>query len=91
MEKLTGSKRALPGKAPKKLAKQLNPSIEEALLASRLEEMLIYDNYMIFGLFDDEKFIGMSGAWILTRFYSGKQNLTVPAIIVCRQFFYRCI
>ena len=53
--------------------KLLNPtkSIEE--IESSLTEMFSFENYHCFGLFQNEKLVGISGAWITVRIYSGKQ------------------
>lgn len=53
--------------------KLLNPtkSIEE--IESSLTEMFSFENYHCFGLYQDEKLVGISGGWITVRIYSGKQ------------------
>lgn len=53
--------------------KQLNPNKEIEDIKTLVKELFLYDNYYCFGLFDNEKLIGISGAWITTRVYSGKQ------------------
>ena len=50
---------------------QLNSNIEEEVLESRLEDMM-NNNYECVGVYDDEKLIGISGIWILTKYYVGK-------------------
>lgn len=56
-----------------RLSKILNPQIEEALLAPRINDMFSYNNYISFGVFKDESLVGISGGWITERLYSGKQ------------------
>ena len=50
---------------------QLNSNIEEDVLESRLDDMM-NNNYECVGVYDDEKLIGISGIWILTKYYVGK-------------------
>jgi len=50
---------------------KLNPKIEKDLLSSRLTEM-IAQGYKCLGVFDGEKLIGISGIWVLTKYYVGK-------------------
>ena len=56
-----------------RLSKILNPKIEEALLAPRIDEMFNYVNYFSFGVFIDDELVGISGGWLTERLYSGKQ------------------
>lgn len=49
----------------------LNPQLTDELLASRLQEMVKQD-YRCVGIFDDDKLIGCSGLWILTKYYVGR-------------------
>lgn len=49
----------------------LNDKIQEELLNSRLEEMFTH-NYKCVGIFKAEKLIGLSGLWILTKYYVGR-------------------
>ncbi|AUP81484.1 GNAT family N-acetyltransferase [Flavivirga eckloniae] len=53
------------------LLNKLNPKIEKNVLEERLNDM-IKSNYKCVGLYDDEKLIGISGLWILTKYYVGK-------------------
>jgi len=50
---------------------QLNSNIEEEVLESRLDDMM-NNNYECVGVYDDEKLIGISGIWMLTKYYVGK-------------------
>lgn len=56
-----------------KLIKQLNPTKEIKEINDLVQEMFSYKNYHCFGLFKNDILIGISGAWITTRVYSGKQ------------------
>ena len=53
------------------LVKMLNPDIDEAVLARRLEEMP-GQGYQCAGAFFGEKLVGICGMWMATRFYCGK-------------------
>lgn len=53
------------------LIKVLNPSVAEATLRSRLEEMIV-QGYQCAGMYADGSLIGICGLWILTKFYVGK-------------------
>ncbi|NAS30544.1 GNAT family N-acetyltransferase [Flavobacteriaceae bacterium R38] len=50
---------------------QLNPNISAQTLSERLEEML-ENGYKCVGVYDGEKLIGVSGIWILVKYYIGK-------------------
>ncbi|MDI1234463.1 MAG: GNAT family N-acetyltransferase [bacterium] len=54
------------------LLKILAPKMEEALLNERLEEMTNNHNYECVGVYDGETLIGMSGLWLLNKYYVGK-------------------
>ena len=60
---------------------QLNPKQTPQQLEQKILEMLAYDNYYCFGLWEDEKLVALCGGWITTRLYSGKQ-LEIDNIIV---------
>lgn len=49
----------------------LNDSISKDILEARLTEMFA-QGYRCVGIFDGEKLIGISGLWILTKYYVGK-------------------
>ncbi|MFC4096844.1 hypothetical protein [Euzebyella saccharophila] len=53
------------------LLRELNPHISEDLLRSRQKEMIGH-NYHCAGIYDGEKLIGISGIWILIKYYVGK-------------------
>ena len=53
------------------LVKTLNPTIDEALLARRLDEM-VGQGYQCAGAYDGGMLIGVCGIWVATRFYCGK-------------------
>lgn len=49
----------------------LNPSVDDVTLKSRLDEM-ITQGYQCVGVYDEERLIGISGLWIITKYYVGK-------------------
>ena len=53
--------------------KLLNPDKSNGEIESSLTEMFSFENYHCFGLYQDEKLVGISGGWITVRIYSGKQ------------------
>lgn len=53
------------------LLSELNPTIELHILEARLEDM-INNNYECVGAYDEAKLVGISGLWILTKYYVGK-------------------
>ena len=53
------------------LVKILNPDIDEAVLARRLEEML-GQGYQCAGAYVEGRLVGICGLWTATRFYCGK-------------------
>lgn len=53
------------------LLSSLNPNIDRVVLEARLEDML-KNNYECVGVYDDTKLVGISGLWILTKYYVGK-------------------
>jgi len=53
------------------LLQLLNPAIDKATLKSRLDEMIL-QNYECLGVFDGDRLIGISGLWIITKYYIGR-------------------
>lgn len=53
------------------LLAQLNPRISDDVLESRLKDMIL-QGYQCVGVFDIDKLIGISGIWMLTKYYVGK-------------------
>ncbi|MDM5271783.1 GNAT family N-acetyltransferase [Sulfurovum sp. zt1-1] len=51
--------------------KILNDSISDDVLKERLDEM-ISQGYQCIGIFDDDELIGISGIWIVTKYYIGR-------------------
>jgi diamine N-acetyltransferase len=51
--------------------KLLNDTIADDILESRLTEMFA-QGYRCVGIFEGEKMIGLSGLWILTKYYVGR-------------------
>jgi len=52
------------------LLKVLNESISEVILQERMNDMP--SNYECVGVYDNDKLIGISGIWILNKYYVGK-------------------
>jgi len=55
------------------LTQFLNPKVSISELNARQINMFDFDNYICFGLFENDTLIGLSGGWIMVRLYSGKQ------------------
>lgn len=53
------------------LIKLLNPDLPETVLLERLDEML-ERGYECVGIYDNDKLVGISGLWTLTKLYVGK-------------------
>ncbi len=53
------------------LLEKLNPEIPTQTLSERLDKMLL-NGYKCVGIYDEEKLIGISGIWILVKYYIGK-------------------
>jgi len=53
------------------LLKLLNESITESVLQERMNDMLA-TNYECVGVYDNLQLIGISGIWILNKYYVGK-------------------
>src|SRR5919202_2478979 len=49
----------------------LHPALEQETLQTRLDEMLTRDYHCV-GVYDAENLIGISGLWILTKYYVGR-------------------
>ncbi|HWK08080.1 MAG TPA: GNAT family N-acetyltransferase [Puia sp.] len=49
----------------------LNDKIDEGTLHNRLNEM-VEEGYECVGAYDEERLIGISGLWTLTKYYVGK-------------------
>ncbi len=54
------------------LIETLNPAVSPQVLRQRLAEMLA-SHYRVFGLELDGQLVGLCGAWLTTRLYSGRQ------------------
>jgi GNAT superfamily N-acetyltransferase len=50
---------------------QLNDEVNFETLEKRLLEM-IQNNYKCVGVYDNDRLVGISGLWILTKYYIGK-------------------
>lgn len=64
-----------------KLGVQLNPKFSEDQLQNYLQQMFLMPTYYCFGLYHEDKLIGISSGWITIRFYSGKQ-LEVDNVVI---------
>lgn len=53
------------------LLQGLDPKLEKAILKKRLEQMAL-QGYQCVGVYDSEKLVGISGLWVLTKYYVGK-------------------
>lgn len=53
------------------LLRGLDPSISQVLLEERLEAMF-GQGYLCVGVFEGKKLIGISGLWVLVKYYIGK-------------------
>ena len=53
------------------LLQELNPKVDLQTLKSRLGDML-QSGYECVGVYDQNKLIGISGLWFLTKYYVGK-------------------
>ena len=53
--------------------KLLNPDKSESIIKTRLWQMMAYDNYQLFGFYNNFELVGIIGGWTLTKIYSGKQ------------------
>ncbi|WP_223788729.1 GNAT family N-acetyltransferase [Marinicella meishanensis] len=63
------------------LLQQLNPEMAFSLIEERLTSMVESNNYLCFGLFEDERLIGLCSGWSTVRIYCGKQ-LELDNVIV---------
>ena len=50
---------------------ELNSRITDAVLENRLSEMVL-QGYQCMGIYDSAKLVGISGIWLLTKYYIGK-------------------
>ncbi|WP_339712909.1 GNAT family N-acetyltransferase [uncultured Kriegella sp.] len=53
------------------LLQGLNPQISKTILKKRLAQMVL-QGYQCVGVYDAQKLIGISGLWVLTKYYVGK-------------------
>ncbi len=65
------------------LGQQLNPKLTVEEVENYQKEMFELSTYNCFGIFVDDKLVGISSGWITIRFYSGKQ-LEVDNVIIDR-------
>ncbi|MEW2921451.1 GNAT family N-acetyltransferase [Muricauda sp. ANG21] len=55
------------------LLKLLNPEMTDSQIEKLLRQMSQLSNYRCFGLFQEQKLIGISSGWTTVRIYCGKQ------------------
>ena len=67
------------------LTKDLNPDLPFSDLKQRVISMFEFEHYNCFGLFENDKLVGVSSGWITVRIYSGRQleidNLIIDSTI----------
>jgi GNAT superfamily N-acetyltransferase len=66
------------------LLKQLNKFTSEEVLIERLQEMTT-QNYKCVGMFLNNKLIGISGLWFLTRHYCGR-TIEPDHVIISKEY-----
>jgi GNAT superfamily N-acetyltransferase len=62
------------------LIRQLNPTMTKAVFSKHLKDMLA-GGYRAIAVFDGKKMVGLSGFWLRTRFWCGKQ-LDIDNVVV---------
>ncbi|WP_456442016.1 GNAT family N-acetyltransferase [Psychroserpens sp.] len=68
----------------KELLLQLNPEKEGKYFELKLEQMHRFKNFKCFGLYENNKIIGISSGWTTVRIYCGKQ-LELDNVIIDEQ------
>jgi hypothetical protein len=63
------------------LGQQLNPRLTLEQIRTYLLQMFDFETYRCFGVFLNDKLIGISSAWTTVRLYSGKQ-LEVDNVVI---------
>ncbi len=66
------------------LLKQLNDNIEISVLEKRIHGML-KEGYQCVGVYDNDKLVGISGLWILTKYYVGK-HIEPDNVIIDKEY-----
>ncbi len=66
------------------LAMTLNPHLSKEVLQERFEALFEQSSYHCFGLFEEGTLIGMAGAWLNVRLYSGWQ-VEIDNVIVAEK------
>lgn len=62
----------------------LDNSLSDTILLERLEEMMA-QGYKCVGIYDRDKLIGVSGIWILVKYYIGK-HLELDNVIILPEY-----
>lgn len=57
----------------KEILLQINPDKGEKYIEQMLIQMSTFKNFVCFGLFENDKIIGISSGWTSIRIYCGKQ------------------
>jgi GNAT superfamily N-acetyltransferase len=65
------------------LGQQLNPKLTLKQIKTYLLQMFEFETYTCFGVFLNDKLVGISSAWTTVRLYSGKQ-LEVDNVVIDR-------
>ena len=63
------------------LGQQLNPKLTSKQIKTYLLQMFEFETYTCFGVFLNDKLVGISSAWTTVRLYSGKQ-LEVDNVVI---------
>lgn len=63
------------------LGQQLNPKLTLEQIKTYLLQMFEFETYTCFGIFLNDKLVGISSAWTTLRLYSGKQ-LEVDNVVI---------
>lgn len=66
------------------LASELTPDIPAHVLKARLEEMFKL-SYKCLGAYLDGRLVGICGAWITTKLYSGRQ-IELDNLVIAREY-----
>ncbi len=80
------------------LGQQLNPKLTFEQTIVNLKQMFDFKTYTCFGIFQNDKLVGISSGWTTVRLYSGKQ-LEVDNVIIDKtlqskgigKHFFECI
>ena len=71
------------------LLSELNPNISSNVLRSRLKNMIL-QGYQCVGVFDSGKLVGISGIWVLTKYYIGR-HIEPDNVFILPEYQGKCI